>query len=76
MAGERLSVALRHMEKAYLDENVREYELTKHVSLRLAIPVRVFPPADDGLLRDRTSRSGCSITTIRAITCAAFATSR
>lgn len=38
MAGERLSVALRHMEKAYLDENVREYELTKHLSLRLHFP--------------------------------------
>ena len=39
MAGERLSAALRHMEKAYLDENVREYELTKHLSLRLHFPL-------------------------------------
>lgn len=39
MAGERLSTALRHMEKAYLDENIREYELTKHISLRLNFPV-------------------------------------
>jgi hypothetical protein len=38
MAGERLSVALRHMEKAYLDRNVREYEMTKSVSLRLHFP--------------------------------------
>jgi hypothetical protein len=38
MAGERLSTALRHMEKAYYDQNVREYELTKHVSLRLSFP--------------------------------------
>jgi hypothetical protein len=38
MAGERLEFALRHMEKAYLDENVREYELTKHFSLRLHFP--------------------------------------
>ena len=30
---------VRHMEKAYLDENVREYELTKHVSLRLQFPM-------------------------------------
>ena len=37
-AGEKLSAALRHMEKAYLDENVREYELTKHFSLRLHFP--------------------------------------
>ena len=39
MAGERLSVALRQMEKAYLDHNVREYELTKNFSLRLHFPV-------------------------------------
>jgi Tc toxin complex TcA C-terminal TcB-binding domain len=39
LAGERLSNALRHMEKAYLDENVREYELTKNFSLRLHFPV-------------------------------------
>jgi hypothetical protein len=38
MAGERLDFALRHMEKAYLDENVREYELTKHFSLRYHLP--------------------------------------
>ena len=38
MAGERLDFALRHMEKAYLDENVREYELTKHFYLA-AIPL-------------------------------------
>ncbi len=39
MAGERLDVALRHMEKAYLDENVRVYELTKHISLREHFPL-------------------------------------
>jgi Tc toxin complex TcA C-terminal TcB-binding domain len=39
MAGEKLSAALRHMEKAYLDENVREYELTKQFSLRLHFPI-------------------------------------
>jgi hypothetical protein len=39
LAGERLEFALRHMEKAYLDENRREYELTKHISLRLQFPV-------------------------------------
>lgn len=35
LAGERLQLAVRTMEKAYLDQNVREYELTRHVSLRL-----------------------------------------
>jgi receptor-binding and translocation channel-forming TcA subunit of Tc toxin/ABC toxin-like protein len=39
LAGERLSAALRHMEKAYLDENVREYELAKQISLRLHFPL-------------------------------------
>jgi hypothetical protein len=39
MAGERLESALHHMEKAYLDENIREYELTKHFSLRLHFPM-------------------------------------
>ena len=39
MAGERLEFALRRMEKAYLDENIREYELTKHFSLRLHFPM-------------------------------------
>src|SRR6185436_8849387 len=35
LSAERLQLAVRHMEKAYYDENVREYELTKHISLRL-----------------------------------------
>ncbi len=39
LAGERLEVALRHMEKAYYDENVREYELTRHFSLRVHFPL-------------------------------------
>jgi hypothetical protein len=39
LAGERLGLALRHMEKAYMDENVREHELTKHFSLRLHFPI-------------------------------------
>ncbi|KYC35938.1 hypothetical protein WA1_48895 [Scytonema hofmannii PCC 7110] len=39
LCGDRLQLALRHMEKAYYDENVREYELTKHISLRLHFPM-------------------------------------
>jgi hypothetical protein len=39
LSGERLQLAVRHMEKAYYDENVREYELTKHISLRLHFPM-------------------------------------
>jgi hypothetical protein len=38
LAGERLHVALRQMETAYTEANCREYELTKHVSLRLDFP--------------------------------------
>ncbi|SDZ49779.1 hypothetical protein SAMN05421684_5787 [Asanoa ishikariensis] len=41
-AGERLAHALRRMEHAYLDGNVREYELTKHVSLRLHFPLELL----------------------------------
>jgi len=39
IAGERLSAAVRRMEKAYFDENIREYELTKHISLRQSFPL-------------------------------------
>ena len=38
LSGERLNFALRQMEKAYYDQNVREYELSKHISLRLHFP--------------------------------------
>ena len=40
LAGDRLQVALRAMEKAYIDLNVREYELSKHLSLRLQFPLQ------------------------------------
>jgi hypothetical protein len=40
LTGERLEVALQRMEKAYVDHNVREYELTKHISLRLLFPMQ------------------------------------
>jgi hypothetical protein len=39
LAGERLELALRRMEQTYLDENVREYELTHHFSLRVDFPL-------------------------------------
>jgi Tc toxin complex TcA C-terminal TcB-binding domain len=39
LAGERLQFELARMEKAYLDHNCREYELTKHISLRLSFPM-------------------------------------
>ncbi|HEV2376506.1 MAG TPA: neuraminidase-like domain-containing protein, partial [Streptosporangiaceae bacterium] len=39
LAGERLQLALRQMETSYTDLNCREYELTKHLSLRLDFPL-------------------------------------
>jgi hypothetical protein len=33
LAGEQLAYDVRNMEKAYRDQNVREYELTKHICL-------------------------------------------
>lgn len=39
LAGEHLEFALHRMERAYLDNNCREYELTKHISLRLNFPL-------------------------------------
>lgn len=39
LAGERLSLDLARMEKEYYDHNCREYELTKHISLRLCFPL-------------------------------------
>jgi hypothetical protein len=38
-AGERLELAVRQMEIAYRNENTREYEITKHISLRLHFPL-------------------------------------
>ena len=49
MAGERLSSRVRQMEKAYLDANCREYELTKHVSLRLDFPLQFLQLRTTGI---------------------------
>jgi hypothetical protein len=38
-AGERLALALRQLERAYLDQNRRDYEITRHVSLVLHDPM-------------------------------------
>lgn len=42
LAGERLQTALRRMEQAYQDDNLREYELTKHISMRQMFPVQLL----------------------------------
>ncbi len=38
LAGERLQLGLRQLERAYLDQNEREYEITRYVSLLLHDP--------------------------------------
>lgn len=40
MSSDRLLLALRVMENAHINSNCREYELTKHISLRLNFPVQ------------------------------------
>ena len=70
MAGERLDARVHHMEKAYLDENRRELELTKHFSLRLRLPGRVPASCAPPAAARSTSRSGCSTSTTPATTCA------
>ena len=42
LAGERLQLSLRQMEKAYYDENERDYELSKSFSLRHHFPEALF----------------------------------
>ena len=39
MAGDRLQLALNTMEGKYMDLNCREYEITKHISLRVDLPL-------------------------------------
>jgi hypothetical protein len=39
LAGERLHLALRQMERSFLDQNRRDYEITRHVSLLVHDPV-------------------------------------
>jgi hypothetical protein len=38
VSGEQLHMALKQMEQSFIEENVREFELTKHVSLNLTAP--------------------------------------
>ncbi|KAJ0417375.1 hypothetical protein BJY00DRAFT_208344 [Aspergillus carlsbadensis] len=39
MVGERLELALRTLDRKYIQRNAREYELTRHLSLRLLFPL-------------------------------------
>jgi hypothetical protein len=42
LAGEKLSHDLKRMETAYLDRNKREYEITRHISLRSLDPIALI----------------------------------
>jgi hypothetical protein len=48
LAGDRLSHDLKRMEAAYLDQNKREYELTKHVSLGQLDPIALLQLKNTG----------------------------
>ncbi|MES2520777.1 MAG: neuraminidase-like domain-containing protein [Bacteroidota bacterium] len=48
LAGEKLHFALKQLEKAYMDENVRRLELTKHISLRNINPKALLDLIKDG----------------------------
>lgn len=49
MAGERLELSLRQMERAYLEQNQREYEITKQVSLQLFDPLALIALKQSGV---------------------------
>lgn len=48
LSGEKLQLDLRRLEAAYLEQNRREFELTKHVSLRLLDPVALVKLRETG----------------------------
>ena len=48
MSGEKLNYDLRRMEMSYLEQNKREYELTRHVSLALLDPVALLNLSTEG----------------------------
>jgi len=48
LSGENLQFDLRRMEAAYLDDNVRELELTKHISLALSDPAELLALRQNG----------------------------
>ncbi|MCM3872392.1 MAG: neuraminidase-like domain-containing protein, partial [Pyrinomonadaceae bacterium] len=48
LAGEKLALDLKRMEAAYLDQNRREYEITKHVSLLMNDPLALIELKETG----------------------------
>ena len=49
LSGERLSLDLKRMEMAYLDQNKREYEITRSISLVLHDPMALITLKETGL---------------------------
>ena len=49
MAGEQLHLALRQLERAYQDQNKRDYEITKHISLALVDPLALVMLKETGV---------------------------
>lgn len=48
LSGEKLQYDLRRMEMSYLEQNKREYELTKHISLAMLDPVALLKLQTEG----------------------------
>ncbi|MEG3838650.1 hypothetical protein [Microcoleus sp. herbarium14] len=48
MSGERLYLALKQLERAYHDQNKREYEITKNISLMLNAPLALITLKETG----------------------------
>lgn len=48
LAGEKLHHDLKRMEMAYMDQNKREYELTKHISLAMFDPIALLKLKETG----------------------------
>jgi hypothetical protein len=48
LSGERLQLDLKRMEMAYVDQNKREYEITKHVSLMMNDPLALIALKETG----------------------------
>lgn len=49
LSGEKLQYDLRRLESAYLEQNRREFELTKHISLALLDPLALIKLRETGL---------------------------
>ena len=69
LSGEALYLDIKRMELAYHDNNKRELELTRHVSLRQLDPLALLRSRSPALHGHR-SPSGCTTGTVPATTCA------